>query len=171
MVLQAAARKHYLPDPTAGVKPLPLPQREHENFLTPEELHTFLNAAKRLYPQWHTFIVLGFTLRMRPGELRPLRWDEDDLPALMDPLLKNTLQVDLDPPTAKTTLDDLIATQDKASSEVHLRVFQYIEMPIQYVLNEMAKQLQKEGQLAQHDVDVRRHDDPGVVPFQPGKAP
>jgi integrase len=77
MVLQAAARKHYLPDPTAGVKPLPLPQREHENSLTPEELRSFLNTAKRLYPQWHTFIVLGFTLGMRPGELRPLRWDED----------------------------------------------------------------------------------------------
>jgi integrase len=36
-----------------------------------------LDAAKRLYPQWHTFIVLGFTLGMRPGELRPLRWGED----------------------------------------------------------------------------------------------
>ena len=77
MVLQAAARQHRLPDPTGGVKPLPLPQREHENSLTPEELRTFLDAAKRLYPQWYTFIVLGFTLGMRPGELRPLRWDED----------------------------------------------------------------------------------------------
>jgi integrase len=77
MVLQAAARQHRLPDPTAGVKPLPLPQREHENSLTPEELRAFLDAAKRLYPQWYTFIVLGFTLGMRPGELRPLRWDED----------------------------------------------------------------------------------------------
>jgi integrase len=77
MVLQAAARQHRLPDPTSGVKPLPLPQREHENSLTPEELRAFLDAAKRLYPQWYTFIVLGFTLGMRPGELRPLRWDED----------------------------------------------------------------------------------------------
>src|SRR5450631_85011 len=77
MVLQAAARQHRLPDPTAGVKPLPLPQREHENSLTPEELRAFLDAAKRLYPQWYTFIVLGFTLGMRPGELRPLRWDDD----------------------------------------------------------------------------------------------
>jgi len=77
MVLQAAARQHRLPDPTAGVKPLPLPQREHENSLTPEELRAFLDVAKRLYPQWYTFIVLGFTLGMRPGELRPLRWDED----------------------------------------------------------------------------------------------
>ena len=77
MVLQAAARQHRLPDPTAGVKPLPLPQREHENSLTPEELRAFLDAAKRLYPQWYTFIVLGFTLGMRPGEIRPLRWDED----------------------------------------------------------------------------------------------
>jgi len=40
MVLQAATRRYYLPDPTAGVKPLPLPQREHENSLTPEELRT-----------------------------------------------------------------------------------------------------------------------------------
>lgn len=77
MVLQAAARQHRLPDPTAGVKPLPLPQREHENSLTPEELRAFLDTAKRLYPQWYTFIVLGFTLGMRPGELRPLRWDDD----------------------------------------------------------------------------------------------
>ena len=77
MVMQAVARKHYLPDPTVGVKPLPLPQRENENSLTPGELRTFLDAAKRLYPQWHTFIVLGFTLGMRPGELRPLRWDDD----------------------------------------------------------------------------------------------
>jgi integrase len=77
MVLQAAARQHRLPDPTAGVKPLPLPQREHENSLTPEELRALLDAAKRLYPQWYTFIVLGFTLGMRPGEIRPLRWDED----------------------------------------------------------------------------------------------
>ncbi len=77
MVMQSAARQHRLPDPTAGIKPLPLPQREHENSLTPEELRTFLGKAKELYPQWYTFIVLGFTLGMRPGELRPLRWDED----------------------------------------------------------------------------------------------
>jgi integrase len=77
MVLQSAARFHRLPDPTAGVKPLPLPQREQENSLTPEELRAFLDAAKRLRPQWYTMVVLGFTLGMRPGELRPLRWDED----------------------------------------------------------------------------------------------
>lgn len=77
MVLQNAARVHRLPDPTAGVKPLPLPQREHENSVTPQELRTFLDVTKRLYPQWHTFTVLGFTLGMRPGELRPLRWGDD----------------------------------------------------------------------------------------------
>lgn len=77
MLMQAAARFYRLPDPTSGVKPLPLPQREQENSLTPEELRAFLEAAKRLKPQWHTMIVLGFILGMRPGELRPLRWDED----------------------------------------------------------------------------------------------
>jgi|SRR5579871_94732 len=77
MVLQAAARKFYLPDPTAGVKPLPLPQREHENSLTPSELRAFFEAARRVYPKGYTLAVLGFTLGMRPGELRPLRWDVD----------------------------------------------------------------------------------------------
>ena len=77
MVMQAAARKYYLPDPTAGVKPLPLPQREHENSMTPTELRAFLEATRSLHPRWYTLTVLGFTLGMRPGELRPLRWDDD----------------------------------------------------------------------------------------------
>lgn len=59
------------------MKPLPLPQREHENALTPEELRAFLVATKKVCPQWYAFVVLGFTLGMRPGELRPLRWDTD----------------------------------------------------------------------------------------------
>jgi integrase len=77
MIVQAAARKHALPDPTGGLKPLELPQREHENSLTPEELRSFLQSTRKIAPQWYTFVVLGFTLGMRPGELRPLRWDND----------------------------------------------------------------------------------------------
>jgi Phage integrase family len=45
--------------------------------MTPTELRAFLEATRSLHPRWYTLTVLGFTLGMRPGELRPLRWDDD----------------------------------------------------------------------------------------------
>lgn len=69
-------------DPTLKVKPLPSEvdtdeDEEDANTFSADEVIKMLAAAWRLYPQWYAFMVLGFTIGCRPGELRPLRWDTD----------------------------------------------------------------------------------------------
>jgi integrase len=80
MMLQDAVNELGLPrDPTLGVRPLPKRTKidKETNTLTAEEVTTLFTVCQRDYPQWFAFIVLGFAIGARPGELRPLRWGTD----------------------------------------------------------------------------------------------
>lgn len=84
MMLQDAVGDLGLPrDPTLRIEP-----REEKldpdklgdetiNTLNATEVVALLNVCKVHYPQWFAFVVLGFSIGARPGELRPLRWGKD----------------------------------------------------------------------------------------------
>lgn len=79
-VVQSAVVDKRLPvDPTMGIEPLPTKARSREksNTLTGDELARLLAHCLKHQPQWYAFLVLGFSIGARPGELRPLRWGED----------------------------------------------------------------------------------------------
>jgi integrase len=80
MMLQDAVNELGLTrDPTLGVRPLPKRTKidKETNTLTAEEVTLLFTICQRDYPQWFAFIVLGFAIGARPGELRPLRWGTD----------------------------------------------------------------------------------------------
>lgn len=79
-VMQAAViEKGLLVDPTLGIKPLPprVRAKKENNALTPPEMGRLLTYCQEHHPEWFAFLCLGFALGARPGELRPLRWEED----------------------------------------------------------------------------------------------
>lgn len=94
MMLQDAVGDLGLPrDPTLRIEPLAdevdpdALGDDTINTLNATEVVSLLSVCKQHYPQWFAFVVLGFAIGARPGELRPLRWGKD-----------------LDPETGKLTI-------------------------------------------------------------------